>query len=443
MTSGQLIIPEGKYISPTKLKQFIVTAFSDNELRDLCFEVRVDYESLPPGGKADKARELVSYMERNQRLSILVVVVRQYRPQFDWVSLLTDQQEEISFPIVTPPASIPRMGHETQLISKGITTLVHLLRSPEMRTVLVAFQTDFQATSDQIKNVNIYKQLHDLMQQLENRYFLLYNDQRRLPDDDAAWDSILLNEPELRGKIDDLVLAAMQGELDATEMRWTSQLEEAKRELTTAIESFELENLKSATRLIYRVLNRQPSRINAQLVTTAGNLRLDGLVAALQTIKEKLANMEAALSAQELIEQNEKAIAALSRMDIQLKALIQEHNALQELDDELRRVEATLLQSVDELEDAWYDIQPMVKGLSDLSQESWVEGTQKAADELDAALSAGNVVVIRRTFRRFRSQVGRSFRLVDMQTLALCQELQEVGGSLDLLSLDLLWRGFQ
>lgn len=442
MTGGQLIIPEGKFISPTKLKQFIVGAFSESELRDLCFEVRIDYENLPPGGKSDKARELVVYMERNQRLEVLVTVVRQFRPNLNSDSLLTEQKEEMSQPLVVPPPNVSRTGQETQIISRSIATLVHLLRSPEMRNGIVAFQTDFQATSDQIKSVNNYKQLHDLMQQLENRYFLLYNDQRRLPDDDGAWDSILLNEPELRSKIDDLVSAANYGELDATETRWTHQLEEAKQELTTAIEDFELENLKSATRLIYRVLNRQPARINAQLVATASNLRLEALVEALQTINSKLSAIES-VSARELIDQSAKAIDALSRLNTQLKSLIQEHNALQEIDDELRRVESTLSQNIDELEDAWYDIDPMVKSLCETSQSSWVNALQKAAKELGELLAAGDDVAVRRQFRRFRSHVGRSFRQVDMSTLALCQELQTVGSSLDLLSLDLLWRGIK
>lgn len=51
-----------------QLVKFIRDKFSDSELRDLCFELHIDYESLPGEGKAAKARELVSYCERRDRL---------------------------------------------------------------------------------------------------------------------------------------------------------------------------------------------------------------------------------------------------------------------------------------------------------------------------------------------------------------------------------------
>ena len=42
--------------------------------------------------------------------------------------------------------------------------------------------------------------------------------------------------------------------------------------MKTAVEEFDLDTLNKATRLLYRILNRQPSRINAQLITTANTL---------------------------------------------------------------------------------------------------------------------------------------------------------------------------
>ena len=51
-----------------QLVKFIRDKFSDSELRDLCFELHIDYESLPGEGKAAKARELVSFCERRDRL---------------------------------------------------------------------------------------------------------------------------------------------------------------------------------------------------------------------------------------------------------------------------------------------------------------------------------------------------------------------------------------
>ncbi len=60
-----------------ELVKFIRDRFNDGELRDLCFELHIDYESLPGEGKAAKARELVSFCERRDRLPELERVARQ------------------------------------------------------------------------------------------------------------------------------------------------------------------------------------------------------------------------------------------------------------------------------------------------------------------------------------------------------------------------------
>jgi hypothetical protein len=49
-------------LSPSNLREMLVARFNEEELRDLCFDLSVDYESLVGQGKAGKARELISYM---------------------------------------------------------------------------------------------------------------------------------------------------------------------------------------------------------------------------------------------------------------------------------------------------------------------------------------------------------------------------------------------
>jgi hypothetical protein len=66
------------------LRQILVAHFNDSELRDLCFDLKVDYESLPGQGKSDKARELVGYMQRHGRIYELVMLGGQCRPDINW-----------------------------------------------------------------------------------------------------------------------------------------------------------------------------------------------------------------------------------------------------------------------------------------------------------------------------------------------------------------------
>jgi hypothetical protein len=67
-----------------ELRQNLTDHFNDEELRTLCFDMGVDYESLPALGKAAKAREFVTHLEHRSRLPELVRKCRTLRPNVAW-----------------------------------------------------------------------------------------------------------------------------------------------------------------------------------------------------------------------------------------------------------------------------------------------------------------------------------------------------------------------
>jgi tetratricopeptide (TPR) repeat protein len=68
----------------TQLREILTDHFNKGELRELCVDLGVDYESLPGGGKANKARELVDYLKRHERLAELIEIGRRQRPSLHW-----------------------------------------------------------------------------------------------------------------------------------------------------------------------------------------------------------------------------------------------------------------------------------------------------------------------------------------------------------------------
>ncbi len=62
------------------LLEAIQRAFSLEELNTLCFDLQVPYDDLPGTGQEAKARELILYLQRRDRLSDLVAAVIQRRP---------------------------------------------------------------------------------------------------------------------------------------------------------------------------------------------------------------------------------------------------------------------------------------------------------------------------------------------------------------------------
>ncbi|MBK8905730.1 MAG: hypothetical protein IPM53_31395 [Anaerolineaceae bacterium] len=62
-----------------ELRRLIIKHFSDSDLRDICFDLRLDYESLPGTSKSEKVRELLLFLDRSNTVERLVNVCRELR----------------------------------------------------------------------------------------------------------------------------------------------------------------------------------------------------------------------------------------------------------------------------------------------------------------------------------------------------------------------------
>jgi len=74
------------------LRQLLTDHFSEEELRTLCFDLRVNYDALPAMGSAGKARELVAYLERCDRIPDLLEIAQRLRPNVDWPGAYLDDR---------------------------------------------------------------------------------------------------------------------------------------------------------------------------------------------------------------------------------------------------------------------------------------------------------------------------------------------------------------
>lgn len=77
-----------EHIDLTKLRECIVIYFNESEIKDVCFDLQVDYESLSGQGKSDKARELVAFFKRRGQIDELVSLLCQQRPKIAILDLL-------------------------------------------------------------------------------------------------------------------------------------------------------------------------------------------------------------------------------------------------------------------------------------------------------------------------------------------------------------------
>lgn len=73
------------------LRDCIVEHFSLEELKTMCFDLGIDYDSLEGSGKSDKARELVLSMNRVGRCPELVAYCKENRPNARFLLLPQDR----------------------------------------------------------------------------------------------------------------------------------------------------------------------------------------------------------------------------------------------------------------------------------------------------------------------------------------------------------------
>jgi hypothetical protein len=71
----------------TELRQTLITRFDGSELRTLCADLGLDYDDLKGEGKENKARELIGYLQRRNRIYALLEVGKRQRPDIQWEDL--------------------------------------------------------------------------------------------------------------------------------------------------------------------------------------------------------------------------------------------------------------------------------------------------------------------------------------------------------------------
>ncbi|MBD2459112.1 hypothetical protein H6G80_34320 [Nostoc sp. FACHB-87] len=318
-----------------------------------------------------------------------------------------------------------KFGHNSQSVRSGLYALTELMAVPQVRAAVFAFRTDFQAVCEQIDVLVNYKDLHDLLHTLEFQcYGGIVQEAKRFPDDETALDILMDHQLTLQQIVTDIQEIALRGTLAKNELLWLKDLVQATEELHGGIENLDTRQIKRAVWLINRVLAIQPSRINTSLNIAARVLRLPALVKALTCVRDNLTHCE--LDADKASQFND-GVEALASLEHSLTILVHSHNDWQELDLELRRIEANIEQDIFELELSWPDLKAMAESLYSSSIDEWALMFQQDSENLDSAIASKNPVKVKRYFRSYRRRAGDRFFRVDMDLKRLCGNLRIVG----------------
>ena len=92
-----------------EMHRILELRFDESELKAFCYNSGiVNYDNLQGAGKADKARELVGYCERNGKLADLVAAGKRLRPDILWRDPPT---AIVADPSKVPPPAIGAPSH--------------------------------------------------------------------------------------------------------------------------------------------------------------------------------------------------------------------------------------------------------------------------------------------------------------------------------------------
>lgn len=316
---------------------------------------------------------------------------------------------------------------DLQAIDRGLGALGGLLENAEVRSVVAVFRADFVAASGQIDVLSDYKDLHDLLHDLQFQcYNYIASQTARFPQDDLAADTLADHGLTFRGLVERLQEAARRPTVTG-ELNWIGELVEADTLLAQALDTKDPLLLKRHCRLVRRVLDRYPSLVNARLNSAARALRMDAIERAMSTILDMLRRRVG-----ESTEVASFAAGTASLVDLgqRLACLVRDHDRWQEVDVELRRVEATLAADPEELGLSWPAIKALVEPMLCGENSRQPQSLGRDGANLDAALQAGDPEQARRAFLRFQRQAAEHFYRVDTDLKTLCGQLRTIGAPL-------------
>jgi hypothetical protein len=318
-------------------------------------------------------------------------------------------------------------------LRRGVVVVADLLRErPWFRQQLRTFDDAFEAARRQISLMGELKQMHDLLQRLEDHHRIISVSARRARLDEHAWTVFAESARQALYGIDAITHVARKAAWAAEDSLWVEWLEEAARDLHAALETRNAVKLKSASGKLGDVLGQEPSHINTRLVIATKNFDLAVLRQAMEALQPELEAAGAPAVAH--LKELRSATFALTNVDTALRELVRLHDQLQEVDDLLRQLDAQRLRKPADMAARWPYLAARLARLCAGHTADWrgklAELTARAGVVLEDATKTAQRDD---AFIGLRDYAVSCFNNVDHELLGMCAQLQHVGGPLALV----------
>jgi hypothetical protein len=238
-------------------------------------------------------------------------------------------------------------------------------------------------------------------------------------------DNLTRYEADLERIRDGLQDVAGRPKIPKQELTWIADVNLARDNLHSAIDSLDKDSLQKVIWRLNRLLALQPARIDTLLNLAARTLRLPALLSALTNVCDHMSSLE--LDPDKVLA-FQSGLAALSELEHALSELVDNHNHWQWMDVELRRVGASIDRDLVELEMSWPDLKLKAEQLYGSNTEEWAEALRKEENALNTALVSNYPQKkVLHYFQGYQRRATNRFFRVDSQLKSLCGDLRQIG----------------
>lgn len=420
-------MPASIAAAPT-LREALASAFSLAELRIALADLGVNPESIPQydGGIELWALEIVTYFQRRGRLDELIAYCARERPNLPWQEMAEAHRRALARLDATSAAA-PASGDAFHDIQRGLGALERLARDPNARPLILRIRDDLQDASDHITRLSNYKHLHDEFQELQVRYSVIERDCRSAETDETAWNTLAEYLTQWDGIISRLLAIAAQPSFAPGDVAWVPRLAQVQRSVRNALETQTTAPLTNALPTVRRLLEREPSLVNAKIFEVVRAMLQRGVISPLVELREALVQQQVDSAS---LDEFARGIESLKGLRDRLQVLVTEHDRWQRMEDELNPIASNLSRSPEVLAQSWPFVSSLAHEMLDGLQEDWAIAILTLDARIQERLVAGDAPRARPLFYQFHSRVSNRFRIVDDDLLKVVVELQKIGDGL-------------
>ena len=374
---------------------------------------------------------LTTYVDPSGKEQRIIPVMIESCTPPEWLAFRTridlmdeSQWERQMGRLVRTLSDVPPEVVNVDAVNEGLRTVADLLRGGPVRDALLEFRLRFDNAVEQIGRLASLKDVHD---QLHGLQFQCYEPILREADaleknDDAAIDNLDEHCSELERVIAKLRELEKAPVFDSG-LPWIARLDRARELLAAALTTRVASQVRKAATPIDRVLAFEPPLIDSLLNQAANDLQLHAIIDAIDLACRRAS--ESRMEPQKL-EELQKGLEALDRLDHNLTALVTDHGRWQSADVELRRVATNFDSDSEELVDSWPGLKAQIDVLA-VTDEPWVRDIRSEQTSLESAIAANDVLGMKRHLMRFRRCAGKQFMEVDTKLKRQCDELRRAG----------------